>query len=57
MAKIQIPEGLKGRDLFKYLTENKSSLIAQKKTAWEEGFAAHKKCEPILGMLPGGAIQ
>lgn len=32
MSKITIPEHLKGKDLYKYLVENKSALIRQKKS-------------------------
>lgn len=32
MAKIEIPEGLKGKELTDFLTSNKSALIAQKKS-------------------------
>jgi len=31
MAKIVIPENLKGKELYKFLIENKSAIIAQKK--------------------------
>lgn len=36
-----IPENLKGKELFKFLFENKASLIATKK-------AALKKCDPVI---------
>lgn len=32
MTRVDIPEDLSGKDLFKFLTENKSALIAQKKS-------------------------
>ena len=32
MAKIEISEELKGKELFKFLAENKNALIAQKKS-------------------------
>lgn len=38
--KVTIPEGLKGKDLFKYLIENKSALIRQKK-------AMLKRTDPV----------
>lgn len=40
MAKIVIPEGLKGKELYKFLIENKSAIIAEKKSAI-------KKCDPV----------
>lgn len=40
MSKITIPEGLKGKELFKFLVENKSDLIRQKK-------AMLKRTEPV----------
>lgn len=49
MAKIVIPEGLQGKSLFKYLVDNKKSLVDQKKSAWEEGYFAHKRCDPVSG--------
>lgn len=50
MAQITVPKDLRGKALHKYLIENKSELISQKKTVWEKGFHAHKKCEPIAGI-------
>jgi hypothetical protein len=41
--KIVIPEGLKGKELFKFLIENKSALIAQKKSIM-------KRAEPAVWM-------
>jgi hypothetical protein len=43
MAKILIPENLKGKELFKFLIDNKKSLIAEKKSEV-------KRCDPVSGL-------
>lgn len=40
MAKIVIPEGIKGKELYKFLVDNKSAIVAEKKSAL-------KKCDPV----------
>lgn len=55
MAKLIIPEGLKGKELFKFLMANKSTLIAQKKAMpikYSEPFSS----SPSLFHVKGDSI-
>lgn len=53
MAKIVIPDGLKDKELFKFLIENKSALIAEKKFEIKKADAVSA---PILFINPKGEI-
>lgn len=47
MAKIEISEELKGKELFKFLAENKNALIAQKKSMLKQSDAISFNATPI----------